>query len=443
MSVKRLATLIVAVLMLGALLPATVLAVPTKTSNSPCPSSNALGTFVPATNVGATSSGATTRTYSFVSFVNENPTNGVPGLVGYCVYTNLRPSGVATSVPNWTATVLKGSKGFVFARGDNPRGSGYKYNVPLDGGTHTIGTATFPTEPADQIILLHINDVAQCTALYGGLSPSTCWVLPGEAPPTGPICDAAASGDANAAYNDIPKDAVDCGPPSEAFEAQSAREFGDEVTLAVSGTLASLTVLFNSYACEDHPLWNNSECTTNVNGHTFSHTITAHIYDPTDLTTPIATATQSFAIPFRPSADNVKCTGADTGGFFNPISGNCEFSIKTLLTFTDWDTTPNLSGNVVWTVAYNTTHFGNPPIGEGAACYGTTAGCPYDSLNVGTKTFPNAPYAGTFADPSDAFLDSSWTGAYCDNGLGGTGTLRQDASCWTGFQPLGKIVLAP
>ena len=62
----------------------------------------------------------------------------------------------------------------------------------------------------------------------------------------------------------------------------------------------------------------------------------------------------------------------------------------------------------------------------------------YDSLNVGVMTYPGAPYSGTDVDPNGVFRDS--TDAYCDMGASGTGFLRLDAPCWTGFTPLGEIV---
>ena len=59
---------------------------------------------------------------------------------------------------------------------------------------------------------------------------------------------------------------------------------------------------------------------------------------------------------------------------------------------------------------------------------------------------------GTDTDPNGAFLNSSVAGVYCDNGAGGTGTLRSDTglSCtayagpaWTGYTPEAELDLAP
>ena len=61
--------------------------------------------------------------------------------------------------------------------------------------------------------------------------------------------------------------------------------------------------------------------------------------------------------------------------------------------------------------------------------------CPYDSLNVGlgdgdTSTPLGEPTVGTQPSPDDAYLNSSWTGAYCDGSLG-TGAFRLDAATTT------------
>src|SRR5512145_1215972 len=58
---------------------------PAPTAN--CPSN--ITNFVAANNVDAYStSGTTTTTYFFSSLEDQDPSNGVPGLVGYCVYTD-------------------------------------------------------------------------------------------------------------------------------------------------------------------------------------------------------------------------------------------------------------------------------------------------------------------------------------------------------------------
>jgi hypothetical protein len=79
-------------------------------------------------------------------------------------------------------------------------------------------------------------------------------------------------------------------------------------------------------------------------------------------------------------------------------------------------------------VAYNTSDFGAEPQRSIAP-----GGGPYDSLNV---ALTGTASVGSQPQPEDAYLDSTWNGAYCDSGAGGTGSFRLDSGCWGGFQPL-------
>src|SRR4051812_12414759 len=64
-----------------------------------------------------------------------------------------------------------------------------------------------------------------------------------------------------AEYSSIPS-VVPGNVPSEAFEAQSAREFGDEVSLAPGGgTLQSVSVVMSSWGCESGH-WDHGDCST-------------------------------------------------------------------------------------------------------------------------------------------------------------------------------------
>ena len=89
--------------------------------------------------------------------------------------------------------------------------------------------------------------------------------------------------------------------------------------------------------------------------------------------------------------------------------------------------------DVIVSLAYNTTHYGYSPIGESAPCYSSSGGCGYDALNVALDG--NSPSICSQPRPDDGWLNSTWGGAYCDGGAGGTGTFRLDAGCWTGYQP--------
>jgi len=88
-------------------------------------------------------------------------------------------------------------------------------------------------------------------------------------------------------------------------------------------------------------------------------------------------------------------------------------------------------------VAYNTTHYGYAPQGEHKACYSSSGGCGYDSLNIGLIT--TAPIEGGNPTPNGLYQNSPYGSEYCDGGTGGTGTFRLDDGCWTGYQPAFKI----
>jgi hypothetical protein len=405
-----------------------------------CPGSKVLGSIPTASNVAAGfSNSGTTSTYTFSSLTDENPVGGVPGLVKYCVYptpktppSNITVTAEGANGADWVSA--KSSNNFAFAR---PGGN--KTNIPLDGTTTAMGTATWSVLPTNQKIILHIADPTVCANLYGSGASATCFVKPS----TGPICNL---GDTTVAYNAMPFDVVNCLNPAIGFEAQSASEFGDEVGLAgTARKLVSLKVLFTSYACQTAGHWYDGACATTP-GATFTHDITANIYNPSDLVNPIVSVTANQTLPYRPSADP-SCPQIPGGGvagaaWFNPLApggGACQNSIGKVLTF-DFPSGTTLPDTVVWTVAFNTTHYGAPAIGESAPCFSTSVGCAYDSLNVGDKTYGGAPYAGTDTDPNGAFLNSVAGSAYCDGGVGGTGSLRSDTPCWTGFRPLGEII---
>jgi hypothetical protein len=418
-----------------------------------CPASGALKNFQVASNVGAFfSNNGQITTYTFVSLTDENPVGGVPGLIKYCVYPTANqpggfdPQAIGANGKLWT--VATGSRNFAFARP-----AGEPSNIPLDGQITVMGTATWATVPTDQTILLHINDAAVCASIYGSDSSGTCFVKPTN---LAQVCNA---GDTGVAYNAMPFGVVNCSKPSFGVEAYNFNEIGDEVKLA-SGTpreLVSLSVLFASYGCGTSGHWHTDDCTT-APGATFTHSITGNIYSVTDCMgapcpdgPPIATATETFTIPYRPSKDAVNCTGANAGKWFNPFAnggpGACQNSISTVLTFT-FPTGIILPENVIWTVQYNTSNSGYDPITPPVqSCNGNNnnPGCPYDSLNVGTVNFPNAPYAGNDVDNNVVFLSSN-SGGYPNSGgtaepLQSTTTIQTDSM--TGLRPLGAITTKP
>ena len=221
-------------------------------------------------------------------------------------------------------------------------------------------------------------------------------------------------------FNNIPNPAPG-NVVSMAYEATSTSEFGGQVSFAGSlRTNPTVTVLMSSWGCQNGS-WFNGDCSTTP-GSTFSEPITLNVWNVgtgNSIGSQVASVTNTFNIPFRPSADNTNCTG---GRWYSTTDQACYNGFATPVSF-------NLSGvtlpnNAIITVAYNTSDFGAQPYGDNTACHATAAGCGYDSLNVGLVSGP--PSVGAYPVANSDYLNSSWNGAYCDNGAGGTGALRFD-----------------
>jgi hypothetical protein len=230
--------------------------------------------------------------------------------------------------------------------------------------------------------------------------------------------------------------------PSQGFEATSTSELGGQVAFA--GTARHnprLTVTMSSFGCQSGA-WNTGDCST-TRGTKFSHPIRFNVYrvQNNEAGRLVGAVTHTYDIPYRPSANYTKCSGSDAGKWYSTRDAKCNngkaFRITASLGGLD------LPEKAIISVEYDTTHHGYEPIGEGASCFSTSAGCGYDSLNVGvgdgnTSTPVGEPTVGTQPTPDDAYVNGSGAGAYCDGSLG-TGTFRLDAGCWTGFQPLFKV----
>jgi hypothetical protein len=223
--------------------------------------------------------------------------------------------------------------------------------------------------------------------------------------------------------------------PSEAFEAQSVSEFGGALTLPAGKSITSFTVTMSSWACQSGN-WSDGTCTT-ASGATFSQPMTLNIY-AADGTTSLATATQAFSIPYRPSSTAVstaKCSGDNTA-WYQPAQGHdasgCYHGVTSNVTFNLSGVNVPTDGQIVYGIAYQTRDYG---LDGGSGVSG-----PADSLNVALNTLTTPP-AGT----GSIWLDSSWSGAYCDGGAV-TGTFRADPgdggsdSCWAPLVPAVKVV---
>jgi hypothetical protein len=221
--------------------------------------------------------------------------------------------------------------------------------------------------------------------------------------------------------------------PSVGAEAYAFSEFGDQVTFAgTARKLREVTVQLSSWGCQAGH-WYSGDCVT-APGATFTVPITFTVYNPGPGGTagaPIVTRTQTFTVPYRPSADPVNCTG---GRWFHPTLG-CFNGLLASITFDFKSLNVTLPGSVVYGISYNTSHYGPAPIGESPPCYTSSSGCPYDSLNIALAP---TVVVGSKPSPDTVFQNTSYASNYCDGGAAGVGTFRLDSptsACWAGYVP--------
>ncbi len=211
-------------------------------------------------------------------------------------------------------------------------------------------------------------------------------------------------------------------------------EFGGQVEFAgTDRTEPTVKVALSSYACQS----GTSTTCKSAMGAKFEWPVTLNVYEvgPEDgVGSRIATDTQTFSIPYRPTAGK-KCPETVEGEGWGK---ECDLGKLSKVTFKLKGVT--LPSAAIIAVAFNTENYGVTPTGEAG---------PYNSLNVavsssysyneGTKgwTFTPLPLlVGKDPLPEDAYLNSTWAGAYCDKGAAGTGSFRLDTGgCWAGLQP--------
>jgi hypothetical protein len=227
---------------------------------------------------------------------------------------------------------------------------------------------------------------------------------------------------ASVVYNSVIPNGPPANLPSVGAEAYAFDEFGNAITLTGTARhLKSVTVTLSSWACVQGT-WIGGDCSTPT-GSTFSQPITLNIYNastdggltPGSL---ITSSTQTFAVPYRPSA-SPNCTAGrwyspGTKSCFNGLADNVTFSFSGEI----------LPESVVYGIVYNTRDFGPNPTG--------VAG-PYDSLNIALSSDADVS-AGSSASGT-VWQNSPIAGLYCDSGTAGVGTFRADSGCWAPYVP--------
>ncbi len=136
---------------------------------------------------------------------------------------------------------------------------------------------------------------------------------------------------------------------SQSLGAQSETQFGTQVGFAGSArNLQTVTVAMSSWACQTGS-WADGSCRTTP-GATYNVPITFNVYNvaPGDAVgTQIATVTQTFAIPYRPSADaTCPATGQASAGAGFTVGSSCQNGLVSEITFAfAGQTLPNTSSS--------------------------------------------------------------------------------------------------
>ncbi len=262
-----------------------------------------------------------------------------------------------------------------------------------------------------------------------GKIPKSLWMV---AATIAVMAVTAASASAMAVYNNFPNPKPG-NVGSIGFEATSTSEFGGQVEF---GGLARknprVSVIMSSWACQN--LQSGANCKTTPKS-TFSYPITLNVYEVGAGEEPgakIGSITQTFNIPFRPSASkNCSVTSEGVVGW----SKEC-FSGKAFkLTFEPLGIT--LPQKAILSIAYNTTNYGYAPT--------HSADVGEDSLNLGLTEpanpeapSPVAPSVGSDPLPAYTYVNSTYLAMYEPEPHGTIGTFSL-ANGWTGYQPLFKV----
>jgi hypothetical protein len=229
--------------------------------------------------------------------------------------------------------------------------------------------------------------------------------------------------------------------PSEGPEAYSYAQIGGQVELAGNErSNPTVTVGMSSWACQ-FGNWSTDNCSTPNPNTKFSWPITLNVYSVGPNNTVgslIKSDTQTFAMPYRPSADTNGAGGCDKTQWYDSANKVCNHGLGFTVSF-------NLNGvtlpdDAIIGVSYDTSHYGPIPVGEGVACYTQSGGCFYDSLNVGLTDLSTNPIPSTGSYPvsNSTYGNYSFGSDYCDGGTGGINVFRLDSNCWT-YQPTFEI----
>jgi hypothetical protein len=116
--------------------------------------------------------------------------------------------------------------------------------------------------------------------------------------------------------------------------------------------------------------------------------MTFNVYAPSDLTTPIATDRQTFAIPYRPSADVAHC-GTGSPEWYDAASSTCHYGQTTTVTFNNFGGVV-LPSKVVYEISYT---------------WASSPSDPSNYLNFSLSTESTNVSIGSDTDPGNLYMN--------------------------------------
>jgi len=228
--------------------------------------------------------------------------------------------------------------------------------------------------------------------------------------------------------------------PSQSFEATGTEELGNQVSFGgVARVLDSVAVQMSSWACQSGSWTGTPSACATTPGATFSVPITFNIFGvgpasadgPSTAGPLLATDTQTFNIPYRPSSDPnyaTDCLATATADSL-PVSdfqytwydaglNKCFNGDFTDISFTFGHVT--LPNSVIYGITFNTNTSGLHPLGYSG---------PADSLNVALSQEPSSPSVGSDTYQGTVYTDihdGGYQSNYCDGGAAGISVFRID-----------------
>jgi hypothetical protein len=259
------------------------------------------------------------------------------------------------------------------------------------------------------------------TGETGGTGPQ------GATGATGPTGSPGNGGAPTVVYDNIPSPLPDS-LLAEGFQAAAAAEFGGAVQLTGSARNNPLvTIVLDSYGCQSGT---TTTCQTTP-GSAFSVPITLNIRNLNpdgSVGALVASYTNTFEIPYRPSADS-NCTGGQAG-YYQGSDGACHASIAHAITFDLGGQRAALPDDAIVSIALNTTLAGYQPQGTQFPCHATSEGCGYDDLNVGFVPNTTALTVGSLPQPNTMYENTATRTANTNGALGVMSPDVNDSSSW-------------